>query len=196
MTYWIIVAVLVILILVTAVFTIKGIRREHKERKEEALRLRSAELKRKSAEKKLHSNKGKAASAQRAPKSAEKKKSAPAEKKKPVVQNKRRWKIILEDMSTGEVYDYIFVQAVGIGRTEQDVSYEKFLALPSDRRISKVHCSIFANQDRLYLRDEGSKNHTYLNGKRVQKPMAIQKEDVISIGETDLVVVKVLREAN
>ena len=50
------------------------------------------------------------------------------------------------------------------------------------------------SKDKLFLRDEGSKNHTFLNGKKVQKPIVIQKEDIISMGETDLEVVKILRE--
>ena len=40
------------------------------------------------------------------------------------------------------------------------------------------------------MRDEGSKNHTYLNGKQIHKPIVIQKEDVITVGETRLEVVK------
>ena len=188
MMYWIIVAVLVILILITTVFTIKGIRREHNERREEKLMNRAAASKRKSAEEQIHrnKNKGKAATAGNVQKKPE---------KKPVPKKKRRWKIILENMSTGEIYEYIFYHAVGIGRTDQEVSFEEFLSLPEDKRISKVHCSILMYQDNLCLKDEGSKNHTYLNGKKIQKPVVLQKEDVISIGETDLVVVKIFREA-
>jgi pSer/pThr/pTyr-binding forkhead associated (FHA) protein len=52
------------------------------------------------------------------------------------------------------------------------------------------------SDDKLYLRDEGSKNHTFLNGKKIQKPIVIQKEDFISLGETELEVIKILRETN
>ena len=65
---------------------------------------------------------------------------------------------------------------------------------PEDLRVSKVHCAIIRSGDKLYLRDEGSKNHTYLNGKQIHKPIVIQKEDVITVGETRLEVVKILRE--
>ena len=107
----------------------------------------------------------------------------------------RRWKIILEDMATEEIESFIFYNAVGIGRTTQDVSFEKFMSIQDDKRISKVHCSITMIDDGLYIKDEGSKNHTYLNGKKIQKPVLLQKEDVISIGETDIEVVKIFREA-
>ena len=123
------------------------------------------------------------------------KKSRKSEKS-PAPAKKKRWKIILLDMNTDEEYDFIFYDTVGIGRTTKDVAYEKFLPIPDDRKISKVHCSIIRNKDKLYLKDEGSRNSTYLNGRKVQKPILIQKEDIISIGETDLEVIKVLREAD
>ena len=109
---------------------------------------------------------------------------------------KRRWKIILEDPDTGERYSFVFYDSIGIGRTTKDVAFEEFLSLPGDMKISKVHCAIVRSKDKLFLRDEGSKNHTFLNGKKVQKPIVIQKEDIISMGETDLEVVKILRETN
>ena len=65
------------------------------------------------------------------------------------------------------------------------------MSLPEDLRVSKVHCAIIRSGDKLYLRDEGSKNHTYLNGKQIHKPIVIQKEDVITVGETRLEVVKI-----
>ena len=109
---------------------------------------------------------------------------------------KRRWKIILEDADTGEQYTYIFYDNLGIGRTTKEVAFEEFLSIPDDRRISKVHCAIVRSDDKLYLRDEGSKNHPFLNGKKIQKPIVIQKEDFISLGETELEVIKILRETN
>lgn len=109
---------------------------------------------------------------------------------------KRRWKIILEDTDTGEQYTYIFYDSLGIGRTTKEVAFEEFLSIPDDKRISKVHCAIVRSDDKLYLRDEGSKNHTFLNGKKIQKPIIIQKEDFISLGQTELEVIKILRETN
>ncbi len=116
-------------------------------------------------------------------------------------------------------YSFIFYDSLGIGRVSasseydkflslpEDLrvskvhcaiirsgEYDKFLSLPEDLRVSKVHCAIIRSGDKLYLRDEGSKNHTYLNGKQIHKPIVIQKEDVITVGETRLEVVKILRE--
>lgn len=107
---------------------------------------------------------------------------------------KRRWKIILEDVDQQDQYSFIFDDSLGIGRVSASSEYDKFLSLPEDLRVSKVHCAIIRSGDKLYLRDEGSKNHTYLNGKQIHKPIVIQKEDVITVGETRLEVVKILRE--
>ena len=107
---------------------------------------------------------------------------------------KRRWKIILEDVDQQDQYSFIFYDSLGIGRVSASSEYDKFLSLPEDLRVSKVHCAIIRSGDKLYLRDEGSKKHTYLNGKQIHKPIVIQKEDVITVGETRLEVVKILRE--
>lgn len=107
---------------------------------------------------------------------------------------KRRWKIVLEDVDQQDQYSFIFYDSLGIGRVSASSDYDKFLSLPEDLRVSKVHCAIIRSGDKLYLRDEGSKNHTYLNGKQIHNPIVIQKEDVITVGETRLEVVKILRE--
>lgn len=107
---------------------------------------------------------------------------------------RRRWKVILDDVDTRDRFSFIFYDTLGIGRSEGTDDYEEFLSLPDDHKISKIHCAIVRNRDKLYLQDEGSKNHTYLNGERIEKPILIQKEDMIGIGETKLEIVKILRE--
>jgi hypothetical protein len=182
MMYWVILIVLAVLILVTMLITIITMIKEHKEYK--AYLLDDVEddeeemvISKRPVRTSTHTQQGRSA------KSSSGKSEA-----------RRRWKVILENRNTSECYDYIFYDAVGIGRTVQEVAFEQFMSIPKDQKISKVHCSIIRSGDRLYLRDEGSKNHTYLNGKRVQKPIMIEKEDVISIGETDIEIVKILRE--
>jgi len=107
--------------------------------------------------------------------------------------SERRWKIILEDRVMTDIYEFIFQDSIGIGRTEDRNGYEEYLVV-NDSRVSKTHCAIFSKGNKLYLQDEGSRNHTFLNGERIKKPMVIQKDDVISLGETRLEVLKVLRE--
>lgn len=109
-------------------------------------------------------------------------------------ESKRRWKIILEDVDEQDQYSFIFYDSVGIGRVASSTDYDKYLSLPEDLKVSKVHCAIVRSGDKLYLKDEGSKNHTYLNGQMIKKPVVLQKEDVIRVGETRLEVIKILRE--
>ncbi len=115
---------------------------------------------------------------------------APPRKKK-----RRQWKIILEDLDTWQKYSYIFYDTVGIGRSREGNAYEKYLVLPTDVRVSKVHCVIMHRGDKLYLKDENSRNGTFLNGNRISHPVVIQKEDVIRVGETRLEVQRILRES-
>lgn len=107
----------------------------------------------------------------------------------------RQWKIFLEDIDTWEKYSFVFYETLGIGRGRDGSMYEKYLPLPSDARISKMHCVIIHRGGKLYLKDEGSRNGTFLNGRRVDRPIVIQKDDVIGVGETRLEVQRILRES-
>ena len=108
---------------------------------------------------------------------------------------RRQWKIMLEDLDSWEKYSFIFYDTVGIGRGRDGSRYECYLSVPTDVRVSKNHCMIIHRGDKLYLKDEGSRNGTFLNGKRVDRPIVIQKDDVIGVGETRLEILKILRES-
>ena len=64
-----------------------------------------------------------------------------------------------------------------------------------DGRVSKIHCVIIHRGDKLYLKDEGSRNGTYLNGERLDGPVVIQRDDIIGVGETRFEVQRILRES-
>lgn len=112
----------------------------------------------------------------------------------PPKKTKRQWKVILENLDTWEKFSYTFYDNIGIGRSRTDGEFEKFLTIKEDPRISKLHCAILRQEDRLYLMDMGSRNGTYLNGERIYQEKEIQRDDVIRIGETQIEVKKVLRE--
>lgn len=188
MMYWIILIVLAVLIVVTIIVTIVTIVKERKEYKKDELDDDYG------IDDDDYDDDGYDSDEYDDRPARKGRKQSSAVKEEPASAKNKRFKIILENTDTQERYDFIFYDIVGIGRTTKEVAFEKFLSLPGDRKISKVHCAIMKNKDKLYLRDEGSKNHTYLNGKRVQKPILLQKEDIISIGETDLEVIKVMRE--
>lgn len=107
---------------------------------------------------------------------------------------KKQWKIILENLETWEKYTFIFYDNIGIGRGSRTPELEKYIMLRDDPRVSKLHCAIIRNGDKLYLKDMGSRNGTYLNGKEVQRPIVIQRDDIIEVGETKIEVKKILRE--
>lgn len=118
------------------------------------------------------------------------------QEKRPRRKKKRQWKIILEDIDSWEKYSFIFYDAVGIGRDKEGKMYEKYLPLTEDKRISKAHCVIVRRGDQLFLKDEGSRNGTFLNGERIEQPVPLQKDDIIGIGGTRLEVQRVLRESD
>lgn len=115
--------------------------------------------------------------------------------KRPQQKKKRQWKIILEDIDSWEKYSFIFYDTVGIGRGKDGSMYEKYLSVPKDGRVSKIHCSIVSRGDRLYLKDEGSRNGTFLNGIQIDRPEMIQRDDIIGVGETRFEIQRVLRES-
>ena len=120
---------------------------------------------------------------------------APIEKhREPRGRKGRRWKVILVDVATHEEYEFIFSDIIGIGRVFVKEGYEDYLVI-NDPKVSKRHCSIFVQGDSLYIQDEGSSNHTFVNNQRVNRPMRVQKEDVIGMGNTELEIYKVFRES-
>ena len=108
---------------------------------------------------------------------------------------RRQWKVILEDLDSWTKYSFIFYSNIGIGRAESGQGYERYLSLSEDGRVSKKHCVIVHRGDKLYLKDEGSRNGTYLNGEAVTRPVVLQKDDVIGLGGTRLEILNILRES-
>ena len=114
---------------------------------------------------------------------------------RPRRKKKRQWKIILEDIDSWDKYTFTFYDTVGIGRGKDGSMYEKYLPVAGDGRVSKIHCVIIRRGDKLYLKDEGSRNGTYLNGERLDGPAVIQRDDIIGVGETRFEVQRILRES-
>lgn len=117
------------------------------------------------------------------------------QEKRPQKKKRRQWKIIMEDIDSWDKYSFTFYDTVGIGRGKDGSGYEKYLPIMDDRRVSKLHCAIVHRGDKLYLKDEGSRNGTYLNGSRISSPVIIQRDDIIGVGETRLEIQRILRES-
>lgn len=107
---------------------------------------------------------------------------------------KKLWKLSLENLTSWQKFTFIFYENLGIGRGHSVPQFEKFLSIGDDPRVSKLHCAIIQKEDKLYLKDMGSRNGTYLNGKRVTQPVLLQREDVIGMGETEIEIQSMMRE--
>ena len=82
----------------------------------------------------------------------------------------------------GRVFTFSQVDTFLIGRTN-----ESHLSLPDDRFFSRHHCLLEINPPRCFLRDLGSTNGTFVNGKRVSEA-SLNNGDQIQGGATVLLV--------
>lgn len=66
---------------------------------------------------------------------------------------------------------------------------ENSLCVPEDRCISRKHAVVCLGDEgrSLMLIDAGSKNGTFLNGKRLVRPKAFCEGDQITVGETTMI---------
>ncbi len=102
------------------------------------------------------------------------------------------WELNLLDLDTGIRYSRQFLDQMWIGRQSGEVN-DYFLALPHDKQISKVHCRIYEVDGKLCIHDQGSKNHTYVNGNRIDGPVWLEQGYTIKIGLTNIKVERVGR---
>src|SRR5215510_1267438 len=82
----------------------------------------------------------------------------------------------------GRIFSFTQHDSFLIGRNP-----EAHLCLPNDRYFSRNHCLLEMNPPHSHLRDLGSTNGTFLNGRRVQDA-SLNNGDRIQCGETILIV--------
>ncbi len=95
-------------------------------------------------------------------------------------------RIRLENSKTGRQSAREFWHRMWIGRGGGDVDPEGMLIISADPKISRIHCMLSVIGDSLYLEDLHSSNHTYLNGRQINKKTSLQNGDEIHIGDTRL----------
>lgn len=69
-----------------------------------------------------------------------------------------------------------------IGRDMSKVDFP----MPSDERLSSIHCMIFLNKKNLYIKDLDSTNGTYVNGRKVKDTQILSKGDILLIGSVEM----------
>ncbi len=58
------------------------------------------------------------------------------------------------------------------------------IVLPDDTFVSQVHARLFQRDGRTYVEDLGSRNGTYVNGKRIEGATRLRRGDRIQFGQT------------
>ena len=67
------------------------------------------------------------------------------------------------------------------------------LRLITDASASREHCVITSYDGRLEVKDLGSRNGTVVNGHLISAPTPLHHNDVISVGETTLIILLELK---
>ena len=98
----------------------------------------------------------------------------------------RMWRIVFDNLYTGERIYMDFSGRMQIGRREPGQCPRGKLAVSGDNKISRNHCIIYEAAGKLYLQDLQSRNHTYLNGQQVVGSVCLKNGDVIRVGRTQL----------
>lgn len=96
------------------------------------------------------------------------------------------WRIVFDNLNTGERIYMDFTRQMWIGRTASGQNGVVKMTVPADEKVSRNHCTIYECRGTLCLRDLNSSNHTYLNGNVVTDAVYLQNEDVIRVGNTQL----------
>lgn len=86
---------------------------------------------------------------------------------------------------TGMRYSCVIMDLTGVGRQNTNHFYQEFLRITEDPSISKIHAEIIRNGADIYIRDMGSANHTWVNGRRVTEPVLLHTGDMVKMGNTE-----------
>lgn len=98
------------------------------------------------------------------------------------------WEVVLLNRKTGEQNRFRFGTSMSVGRSSSNESTAAGMVISNDMMVSKNHCTIIGTRNGLYVQDNNSKNHTFVNGNMVKEPMKLEQGDVIKIGATELCV--------
>ncbi|MDO4617054.1 MAG: FHA domain-containing protein [Lachnospiraceae bacterium] len=89
--------------------------------------------------------------------------------------------VVIDNLVSGERYYRTFNRQLTIGRDGSDRD-KNLLVLSGDSKISRKHCMLYYVQNRLCIQDMKSRNHTYVNEKRIEHAAFLNCGDVIRVG--------------
>lgn len=104
---------------------------------------------------------------------------------------KLRFKITFEGQT--KVVERTLVDQLTLGRGD-NCDIDVVLQSTSEERklTSRLHASIINRPDGLYVRDEGARNKTYINGVEVDGERPLRDEDVLQLGNA-MIQIKILQ---
>ncbi len=88
----------------------------------------------------------------------------------------------LVNKSTGKRANVYINDIMVIGRVKGDGIY----SIESDTLVSKKHCKLIVRDNKLFISDLNSTNHTFVNGKKIYQDFELHNGDCIKIGNTRL----------
>lgn len=93
-----------------------------------------------------------------------------------------RHEIVLRSSRNAVEYKARFSSELYIGRANVS-KYPVFLVISGDPTVSSTQCMIFEYKNSLYIRDLNSKNHTYLNGKKIADTVRLGSSGTLKLGK-------------
>jgi pSer/pThr/pTyr-binding forkhead associated (FHA) protein len=91
--------------------------------------------------------------------------------------------IVISGPLKGQSYFVISKTPLLIGRSE-----EANIRIDYDNFCSRKHALLFWENNRCVLKDLESTNGTFVNYERINKPTVIKEGDIISLGETKIII--------
>lgn len=89
------------------------------------------------------------------------------------------------NQGTGATEQFYFHEKFVIGRFDGHSTKDKY-CIESDPYVSKNHCELFLQNNRVYVQDLSAHNRTFLNGREVKGWMPVESGDILSLGYTKL----------
>lgn len=89
---------------------------------------------------------------------------------------------VLKGADVSRHYDAVVADRLAVGRSSRGNG----MVLKGDMGISGTHCEFFLEKGRLFVRDLGSTNGTYVNGVAIVGPCPLSDQDRLLLGSTEL----------
>ena len=105
-------------------------------------------------------------------------------KKEPIKRDINKRHLMFTKMVNGqaaESFRGILEESLSIGRGRDKNDW----VITNDQTISQKHCKMYIEQGRIYVIDLNTTNGTYVNSKRIDKPVVINDQDIIRMGASE-----------